>query len=567
MSYPPSNPAEREAGRLCLRVLILAPVDGDSVAVSHVLEEGGFAAHSCSDIGEVAREVARDDNQGAGTVIISQEAFAERSGDSQAYLTNALGAQPGWSDLPLILLAGGGGSEDGAWNIARALDPVGNITILERPLRRTTLLNAVAVALRARARQYELRSTLRELADHREHLQELVAQKTADLAASVADLHAAERLASLGTLAAGLGHDIANLTLPIRARLDTLRTTAISEDGRSDIDAIHVALTHLGRLSAGMRLLGMDPARVNASAVATDLAEWMGETGPLLRSALPQHVRFESHIPPGLGVNVARHRLAQAVFNLVQNAGEAMGVQGAGEVRIRAEGSSEPAKPPLVRLSVSDDGPGMTPDTLARCFEPYFSTKGRAIATGMGLGMVKGIVEGAGGSISVASSPGEGTTFTLTLPALQAAPLRPAAPRAATGAITVSDGRIAGLARLFMDQLGLQHVSHRGPDAPSTLVWIVENPDPARVAAFLADDPRRHAVVLARSSGPGCVSHLSPEMASRVISLPDTPSPAALRFALSRASSGLKTSEPLFQDGSLAPCAASETDDRGMKPG
>ena len=81
------------------------------------------------------------------------------------------------------------------------LDPLGNVTILETPLRQTTLVNAVAVALRARARQYELRDTLLELAAHRERLEDLVAAKAEELAASTASLHAAERLASLGTLA------------------------------------------------------------------------------------------------------------------------------------------------------------------------------------------------------------------------------------------------------------------------------------------------------------------------------------------------------------------------------
>ena len=78
-------------------------------------------------------------------------------------------------------------------------------------------------------------------------------------------------------------------------------------------------------------------------------------------------------------------------------------------IRVVAEPIRNSSGYKSVRLQVIDDGPGMSPGVLARCFEPYFSTKGRAIATGMGLGMVKGIVEAADGTVAVHSTPGRGT--------------------------------------------------------------------------------------------------------------------------------------------------------------
>lgn len=505
---------------LARRVLIRAPIDGDAEAVSHVIRAGGHRDHICHTMHELSEEVLR----GAGTVIVAQEAFSAVQ-DSES-LAQLLEDQPSWSDLPLILLAGSATGEEQAWYIARGLDPVGNVTILERPLRRTTLLNAVAVAMRARERQYELRAMLNELGQHREHLRDLVEKRSIELANSMANLRTSERLASLVTMAAGLGHDIANLTLPIKARLDVLREATSNSETHEDIDAIGQAIEHLSHLSAGMRLMSMDPQRIDASAMASDLTSWAAETVPMLRAGLPRHVRLEHSIAPGLGIAVARHRLAQAVFNLVQNAGEAMINQAAGVVTLAA--AQCPRNPAMVTLTVADNGAGMTPEVLARCFEPYFSTKGRSIATGMGLGMVKGIVEAAGGEVSVTSTVGRGTAFVLTLPALRAL-IRERREKAARGAITVRSERIESLTRILMSQLEMESVRHPGPDAPDTHVWVVEDPGPAQLADFLNRDTCRRAVVLSAGVPP---PHAAPGREPRVIRLSNTPTSAALRGAL-----------------------------------
>ncbi|HYF15869.1 MAG TPA: HAMP domain-containing sensor histidine kinase [Phycisphaerales bacterium] len=528
--HPPREPTSA-------RVLILAPVDGDAAAISTALGSAGFEAFECADLTTVSIEITRSDHAGAGAVIAAQEAFSSASPQELENFAAALGEQPGWSDIPLILLAGGGASgEDRAWEIARGLDPIGNVTILERPLRRTTLLNAVAVALRARQRQYELRATLRELAQHRERLRELVERKTAELAASIANLHASERLASLGTLAAGLGHDIANLTLPIRARLDALRASCPPGEAQADFEAISRAIAHLSQLSAGMRLMAMDPDRESASSAVTDLAAWAAETMPLFRAALPRHVRFEQAIAPGLRVRVARHRLAQAVFNLVQNAGEAMMGQASGIVRIAAEAAS-PADGPggMVRLTVADNGPGMPPSVRARCFEPYFSTKGRAISTGMGLGLVKGVVEAAGGTISLETAPNAGCTFTILLPSGTVAHHGGCrSDPAFTAAVSIGNERIIGLARMFVEHAGGRFARHEGHGRPGADVWALDKPDAAEVASFLESDPHRRVVVLGEGEGSAIAALMEtrPDFRGRLRFLPATPTASALREAL-----------------------------------
>lgn len=519
------------------RVLVMAPTGDDAPAIEHVLTEHGLEVRVCEDLAYLATQIARWEPgpQAIGAVIIAQEALLPMEGRERQALAGALARQPEWSDLPLILLAGGPAGEDGAWEIARGLEPVGNITILERPLRRTTLLNAVSVALRARARQHDLRSTLRELSQHRERLETLVEQRTAELSASATRLIVAERLAALGRLAAGLGHDLANLTLPIRARLDALHASCDSPEAKADVDAMRLSLVHLGRLSAGMRLMALDPERARASAPALDLTEWAAETAPILRAALPRQVRLECDVAPGLSVSASRHQLAQAIFNLVQNAGEAMAGRAAGLVRVEACGRLTQSGESVVRIRVIDDGPGMTPAAQARCFEPYFSTKSRAIATGMGLGIVKGITEAAGGTIGVESAPGVGATFTLTLPAAPADRGNHARARSPlTGAVSVGHERTAGLICLFLEHVGARHVRHEGPEIPSAPLWVVDEPNLGRVAAYLREDSGRRVVALGdgTSEGASSVADLCATWHDRVCALPRFPTAGALRDAL-----------------------------------
>ncbi len=522
-------------------ILLLTPTDGDAAAVSHVLDQGGFRTLACEDVAALAGALASE----PAAIILAQEALTQ-SGDAGALLVRALESQAEWSDVPIILLATPGSSEIGAWEHARALEPVGNISILERPLRRTTLLNAAAVALRARERQHRLRrvlaereATAAELARHREDLQSAVEQRTAELAESTAALHSAERLAALGTLAAGLGHDIANLTLPIRARLQTLESACTAAEAREDFAAIAKSLDHLSNLSAGMRLMAMDPDREGASTPAADLEAWCAESFQVWRAALPRQIRLECDVPSGLGVNIPRHRLAQAVFNLVQNAGEAMAHQSSGTIRISARAGTNAAGAAVVRLSVEDDGPGMAPEVVARCFEPYFSTKGRAIATGMGLGLIRGIVESAGGTVAVRSAPGEGATFTLTLTATapDAAP-NVLGPR--TAAVSIKGDRDASLALMFLGQLAFKSVRHLEASVPDVSLWIAEQPDPALVRDYLEQHPRGRLIILddhrENHHAPGTTNGDRPQHESvRTVLLDRSPSPGALRDAIARA--------------------------------
>lgn len=244
-----------------------------------------------------------------------------------------------------------------------------------------------------------------------ENLEAQVEQRTSELEASHRQLRISERMASLGTLSAGLGHDMGNLLVPVRVRLESLANANLPEELKRDVEAIQTSAEYLRKLSSGLRLLALDPMRGPASD-STDLASWWEEAEPMLRSVLARGLLIEARMPrESLTVRMSKPALTQAIFNLVQNASDAMRSRESGRITVFAEGGDD-----SVRIGVSDDGPGMTADTKMRCMEPFFTTKARDISTGLGLALVYGLVQETGGAIAIDTTLGEGTTFTLTLP-------------------------------------------------------------------------------------------------------------------------------------------------------
>ncbi|MFM1847686.1 MAG: hypothetical protein RL417_1160 [Pseudomonadota bacterium] len=372
-----------------------------------------------------------------------------------------------------------------------------------------------------------------ELARHRERLQELVQQKTRELAESLQRLHTSERLAALGTLAAGLGHDLANLVLPIRARLESLAISSLTPEMRGDVVAIGQALDHLSSLSAGMRLMALDPSRPRAASDATDLSTWWNEAQGVFRGVLPRHVRLEGKVGTGLGVTMPRHQLLQAVFNLVQNAAEVLDSREDSWVRVVIAPDPQ-ATDSRVLIEVSDNGPGMTPEVKSRCFEPYFSTKGRAISTGMGLSLVRGFVESAGGTISVESSPRDGTCFKIRLPrrsSMTAMHLRSSRGER-SAAISIAEPRQAALATMIAERLKVKVEDVGERETPATEVWITDGASRAEVEHFLGESGAHRVIYLGGRTFDPAAFDLDERYRGRVLALPSRPAPTVLRDAI-----------------------------------
>lgn len=271
-------------------------------------------------------------------------------------------------------------------------------------------------------------------------------------------LRQADRLSSIGTLAAGLGHDMNNILLPVRARLDVLERSELPSDVREHLAEIRNAARYLQNLADGLHLLALDPKDSDASSETTDINEWWRQTSVLLSRALPKDVRFSTSLPTALPrIPVAPHRLTQAVLNLLVNAAKA--VSAGCKVRLWAELHDSGR---LVRLAVADDGCGMDEVVRRRALEPFFTTKRRGLGTGLGLSLVHGVVQQAGGTISIESRIGEGTTISMEFPAVDAL-VESTAERVATeneqsltAIVSLDEPRIASLVTSLLEISGFE---------------------------------------------------------------------------------------------------------------
>jgi signal transduction histidine kinase len=240
-----------------------------------------------------------------------------------------------------------------------------------------------------------------------------------DRLALEAQLHRSQQLEAVGTLALGIAHDINNILTPITAYSELLeQEVAPGSEARSFVLEIQRASARAADLvrrvlSASRR---SDKVRrpVSVQAVAREVCRLLQ---PSLGARIRLRTEFDDECPP---VSGDASELHQALLNLGTNAGHAMrpdgGVLTVTVARAVFPPESERAREACVRVRVADTGHGMDPETLARIFEPFYTTKGVGEGTGLGLWVVHGVVQNAGGFVAVHSTPGVGTTFDLFFP-------------------------------------------------------------------------------------------------------------------------------------------------------
>jgi PAS domain S-box-containing protein len=239
-------------------------------------------------------------------------------------------------------------------------------------------------------------------------------------------LRQAQKMEAIGTLAGGIAHDFNNILMPIllhseKAMLDLPQESAI----REDVQYIYESAERAREL---VRQILTFAYRGEENRIPLNASVSVRETVKLLRSAVPATIDIQYEAAAEKTTVLADPaQLTQIVMNLCTNATHAMREKG-GVLRIRltnADFGSNAAPgfmnlPPgtYVKLSVSDNGPGIPADIIDKIFEPYFTTKGSTEGTGLGLAVIHGIVRNYGGDISVESEPGEGTAFHVLLPAI-----------------------------------------------------------------------------------------------------------------------------------------------------
>ena len=236
-------------------------------------------------------------------------------------------------------------------------------------------------------------------------------QMADDLQRQRRELERTNRLAAWADMARQVAHDIKNPLTPIQLNAEHLRRVHVDQ-GRPLGNVIEECVSNiLGQV----RLLRQIASEFSSFAsvpeprpVDTNLVDLVNEVVEPYRSGLSGRVVIATHIPPLPMVCIDRMLIGRALTNIIENALHAM--PGGGTLTIDA--ALAPNK--RVQLRVTDTGVGMDTDSMAKIFEPYFSTK--AIGTGLGLTIAKRNVEANGGTISVTSERGKGTSVTMTLP-------------------------------------------------------------------------------------------------------------------------------------------------------
>ena len=281
-----------------------------------------------------------------------------------------------------------------------------------------------------------------------------------------------QRMEAVGTLAAGLAHDMNNVLASITSFAGLLDDEVHSARGRADLEQIIEQSLRGAELTRGLLAFSRH-GKYRKQTIAID--HIVLDVLPILERTLPRSIAIHHQLDGGaLGIEGDPVQLGQVLVNLSLNAAHAMSGQGtlmisADVVTLDAAAATAVGLAPgrYARFRVSDTGVGMDEATRRRAFEPFFTTKPAGQGTGLGLSTVWGIVQSHHGAVAVESAPGLGSTFTCHIPVTAATPparaaRAPSQPIQArrTGRVLVADDEPAvraGTARI-VERMGLTAV-------------------------------------------------------------------------------------------------------------
>jgi signal transduction histidine kinase len=375
-----------------LRVLVLASIGRDGSLLCQTLARAGIDACLCDAPGQVSRQLV----EGAAAVVLTSEALGD---EGVNVIGGAVHKQPSWSDLPILILTPGGELTERIKGNLKVFEPLGNTTLLERPVRTTTLISVVRTALRARIRQYEIRDHLLERGS-----------AAAELARNNEDLRQFALVAA---------HDLQE---PIRTIASFAQLIAVRYEGKLDPDAdefiSHIVggahrmsrlvedLLSFAQLSTRPTALTLQDAQVLLETALFNLAAKIKESGAIVTyDPLPQ-------------VMADQMQIVQVFQNLISNA-----------IKYRS------SQPPRIHISadldgsdrvfsVRDNGIGFKQEYADRIFGLFKRLHGREVpGTGIGLANCRKIMERHGGRIWAVSEEGKGATFFFTLAVAASQPI------------------------------------------------------------------------------------------------------------------------------------------------
>lgn len=355
------------------RIVICTPTGQDATLTSRVFRSVDIGSMVCRDTGELLEQLPR----GAGALLLAEEVI---SGAAMRPLAEYVASQPTWSDLPILLLTRSGAD---SLDVRRAVERLGNVTLMERPVRTMALISAARSAIRARERQYQVRD---------------------------ADQRKDEFLATLA-------HELRNPLAPIRTSMGILKHLHPDSDAVTRLrNVVDRQVTHLTRLVDDL----LDVARITSGKVV------LRKDRITLRSVVNHAVEISSssmeakkhrlevnELETDYLLNADHARLVQSVANLLVNAAKFTPPQGHIELQTQVEGDT-------VIFRVRDNGIGLEPVSLTRIFDLFAQTPvpGEApTGLGIGLSLARQFAEMHGGKLhAVSEGLGRGSEFVLTLP-------------------------------------------------------------------------------------------------------------------------------------------------------
>src|SRR6476661_2476338 len=361
---------------------ILIHVAGhDAHLAERVLQSAGIEATVCATPASLAEEFDR----GLGALLVAEETLGEAM---LGVLGQALEQQPQWSDLPVLVLAKRGAD---SLDAQRAVEHLGNVTMLERPVRTLSLVSAARSALRARERQYEMRA-LNQRKDE-----------------------------FLATLA----HELRNPLAPIRNATAIMQRLHPSPQVTSLVGMVDRQVSHLTRLVDDL----LDVARITSGKLELQVSPTTARRVALHALEIAQasldakgHAVSLDHPAGELVLHADHVRLVQAVANLLVNSAKFTPPSGKVTLQVRSEGAD-------VAFVVRDTGSGLAPADLERIFEMFEQTRTVGEPTGglgLGLHLTRAFAQLHGGNVVAHSDgPGQGSEFVLRVPAATPAASEP----------------------------------------------------------------------------------------------------------------------------------------------
>jgi signal transduction histidine kinase len=328
-------------------------------------------------------------NQGPFTVVVSDYMMPGMNGGE--FLAYARVAAP---DTVRLLLTG-------QTDMHTAIDAVNEGNIF-RLLNKPCAIPDLIVVLDAAVEQYRLVTADRALVERK------VEQMSGQLLR-------AERLASLGTLAGAVGHELRNVLLGFGGAIELIEQQAARglPASREDLDILKRSQERLSAHASNLLRLGR-PATAETEAPSTDLKEAVKQVLATLGAAgLLRDTRVDLTVPRGpTVVALGAIQIEQVLLNLIKNALEALAERRVRDPFIQIE--IPEVQSAAVTCRITDNGGGIAAERLPLLFEPYFTTKPPELGTGLGLFVVREILRNAGGDIAV-ESRGGGTSFTATM--------------------------------------------------------------------------------------------------------------------------------------------------------